>query len=286
MSKLYLSPSNQTSNIGVGNYGNEAHRCNQIADIVERELKNNGIEIKRWNQKQLSFSQMIVESNNWKPDIHFSIHTNAGGGSGTEIFAYAPNTNSDKLAKIVNRDIASIMPFPNRGVKYSPKFDEVQKTIATANLIEIIFHDNLSNVNWFLENMELIGKTLTKSILEYLGIKYNHANPVEPTAPTSPTKSIDELAREVIDGKWANQPERQKRLEAAGYNFSAIQTRVNEILGYKPTSAETTYTVKKDDNLSSIAAKYNTTWQKLYEKNKTVIGSNPNLIYPGQVLKI
>ena len=47
-----------------------------------------------------------------------------------------------------------------------------------------------------------------------------------------------------------------------------------------------TYTVKKGDTLSGIAAKYGTTWQKLYEKNKSVIGSNPNLIYPGQVLTI
>ena len=44
--------------------------------------------------------------------------------------------------------------------------------------------------------------------------------------------------------------------------------------------------VKKGDNLSKIAKKYNTTWKKIYEKNKDVIGSNPNLIYPGQILKI
>ena len=48
----------------------------------------------------------------------------------------------------------------------------------------------------------------------------------------------------------------------------------------------TTYVVKKGDTLSSIASKYNTTWQKLYNKNKTVIGNNPNKIKPGQVLSI
>lgn len=48
----------------------------------------------------------------------------------------------------------------------------------------------------------------------------------------------------------------------------------------------TTYIVKKNDTLSGIASKYGTTWQKLYEKNKSVIGSNPNKIYPGQVLTI
>ncbi len=47
-----------------------------------------------------------------------------------------------------------------------------------------------------------------------------------------------------------------------------------------------TYTVKSGDTLSGIASKFGTTWQKLYNDNKTVIGSNPNLIKPGQVLII
>lgn len=43
-------------------------------------------------------------------------------------------------------------------------------------------------------------------------------------------KTIDELAKEVIDGKWGNNPERKKRLEAEGYDYNAIQKRVNELL--------------------------------------------------------
>ena len=46
------------------------------------------------------------------------------------------------------------------------------------------------------------------------------------------------------------------------------------------------YMVKNGDNLSKIAEKYNTTWQELYELNKEVIGNNPNIIKPGQILKI
>lgn len=46
------------------------------------------------------------------------------------------------------------------------------------------------------------------------------------------------------------------------------------------------YIVKKGDNLTKIAKKYNTTWQEIYKKNKNIIGSNPNLIYPGQKLYI
>lgn len=45
-----------------------------------------------------------------------------------------------------------------------------------------------------------------------------------------PEKSIDELAREVIHGDWGNGDERKKRLTAAGYDYYAMQKRVNELL--------------------------------------------------------
>jgi len=51
-------------------------------------------------------------------------------------------------------------------------------------------------------------------------------------------------------------------------------------------TAETTYVVKAGDNLSKIASKYKTTWQKIYNDNKSIIGNNPNLIKPGQRLVI
>jgi len=49
---------------------------------------------------------------------------------------------------------------------------------------------------------------------------------------TSPVKkSIDEVAREVIAGKWGNGEERKKRLIAAGYDYNAVQAKVNALLG-------------------------------------------------------
>lgn len=47
-----------------------------------------------------------------------------------------------------------------------------------------------------------------------------------------------------------------------------------------------TYTVQRGDTLSQIAAKYGTTTQALYNQNRSVIGSNPNLIITGQKLNI
>lgn len=43
-------------------------------------------------------------------------------------------------------------------------------------------------------------------------------------------KSVDELAKEVIAGKWGNGDERKKKLIAAGYDYAAVQRKVNELL--------------------------------------------------------
>lgn len=45
-----------------------------------------------------------------------------------------------------------------------------------------------------------------------------------------PAKSVDEVAREVICGEWGNGSDRRQRLEAAGYDYDAVQHRVNAIL--------------------------------------------------------
>ena len=43
-------------------------------------------------------------------------------------------------------------------------------------------------------------------------------------------KSIDAVAKEVIAGKWGNGSDRKKRLKAAGYDYAAVQKRVNALL--------------------------------------------------------
>ena len=53
-----------------------------------------------------------------------------------------------------------------------------------------------------------------------------------------PSKSIDELSREVIAGNWGNGEDRKQRLKAAGYDYSAVQAKVNEVMGTKtPTKS-------------------------------------------------
>lgn len=47
---------------------------------------------------------------------------------------------------------------------------------------------------------------------------------------TSNKKSIDAIAREVIVGKWGNGDDRKNRLRAAGYDYNAVQKRVNQLI--------------------------------------------------------
>lgn len=106
--------------------------------------------------------------------------------------------------------------------------------------------------------------------------KNNNAPSVKPVKKTN-----DELAREVLDGKWGNGVDRKNRLTKEGYDYDAVQKKVNELIASK--NKVKTYTVKAGDTLSGIASKYGTSYQKIAADNGI---KNPNLIYPGQVLVI
>ena len=50
--------------------------------------------------------------------------------------------------------------------------------------------------------------------------------------------------------------------------------------------SEESYTVKSGDTLSKIGQHHGVAWRDIYEANKDVIGDNPDLIKPGQSLRI
>ena len=47
---------------------------------------------------------------------------------------------------------------------------------------------------------------------------------------TAVKKTVTELAKEVIAGKWGNGQDRKNRLTAAGYDYTVVQNKVNELL--------------------------------------------------------
>ena len=73
-------------------------------------------------------------------------------------------------------------------------------------------------------------------------------------------------------------------------DFSSVQSGGSSTAPSAPAgAAEETYTVKKGDSLSKIAKRvYGDAqqWRRIYEANRAVIGDNPDLIHPGQALKL
>ena len=109
--------------------------------------------------------------------------------------------------------------------------------------------------------------------------------PVPKPEPPKPTKKSNaEIAKEVMAGKWGNGEDRKKRLQAAGYDYSAIQAEVNKLAsggskGYKVqvtasalnvrAGAGTNYkvvkVVRKGQTLTIIAEKSG--WGQLSDKS-------------------
>lgn len=113
----------------------------------------------------------------------------------------------------------------------------------------------------------------------YEDIVFNPGNSDGETMQPS-AKTVEELAQEVLDGIWGDDPERARSLIAAGYDRDAVQEKVNEICK-KPT--QVIYTVVKGDTLSGIAKVYGTSVNALVRLNNI---KNPNKIYVGQKIRV
>lgn len=74
-----------------------------------------------------------------------------------------------------------------------------------------------------------------KNRLKAAGYDYDkvqaRVNKLVNASQLSEDKIINAVAHEVISGKYGNEPERSEKLRKAGYNPSAVQKRVNELLG-------------------------------------------------------
>jgi len=70
--------------------------------------------------------------------------------------------------------------------------------------------------------------TVQAAVNTILSGKSTTATAQAATAPAK--KSIDEIAKEVINGKWGNGAERKNKLTAAGYDYAAVQKRVNRLV--------------------------------------------------------
>lgn len=75
-----------------------------------------------------------------------------------------------------------------------------------------------------------------------------YARPKYPSGKTNPQikPSNDDLAREVIAGKWGNGDTRRARLTEAGYDWAAVQQNVNRLLASKPQALKSNEAIAKE----------------------------------------
>lgn len=67
--------------------------------------------------------------------------------------------------------------------------------------------------------------------LEGFEVTVAEVTPAPEPEPAPAVKTLDDIAREVMNGDWGNGADRKNRLTAAGYDYAAVQKRVNELCG-------------------------------------------------------
>jgi len=180
---VYLSPSTQEHNRGYGGYGTEEQRMNEVADVTQQALERHGLTVYR-NKPEWTLQQVVADSNAKRPDVHFAIHSNAGGGRGCEVYCHRFGGGGEKLARAVYEELSPLTPTSDRGVKegynlFGPGVHlyELAETNAPAALVEIAFHDNPDDAQWIISHIEAIGTALAKGILNYFSITYMDDSP-------------------------------------------------------------------------------------------------------------
>ena len=138
------------------------------------------------------------------------------------------------LAKFISR------MFPGRSKTISNRSDLANPARAYAKgyayrLIECGFISNATDVAIFNSNIDKIAI----GILACFGISVQNTSKPNAPKPSTPSKKTNEqIAQEVINGKWGNGETRKQKLKAAGYDYNTIQKLVNQKLNVsapKPT---------------------------------------------------
>ena len=205
-----------------------------IALACRDELIKNGVSVlmSRTKDENDPLTDEIKECNNFNPDLALDIHNNAGGGDGAEVFHYSNGGTSKTLAQNILNEIVKIGQ-NSRGLKIKKNifgkdyFGFIREIKAPSVIVECAFVDNKNDIKIIDTETERkkMGIAIAYGILKTLGIA-GKATPIK-------TKSVEEVAKEVIQGKWGNGTDRKNRLTKAGYDYAEVQAKVNELISGK-----------------------------------------------------
>lgn len=173
--RIYISPSQQRSNMYYRNLISEKENCEAIAKLLVEELKAYRVEVKLATLS-LGLTGRTDEAKAWGADLYVPVHTNCCGGVGPVIFAN--NDQTMAIAKLIVDALDSIAPVKsNRSspvVLRTGVWTEMSRPHQAGMDVlytEINFHDHAVIAPWLMKNRAQIAKTMAKSIALGYGLK-------------------------------------------------------------------------------------------------------------------
>lgn len=247
MAKVFIGVGHGGADSGaVANGFKEKDLNLNISLYCRDELTRHGVSVmlSRHTDENDSLNEEIRECNAYNPDLAIDIHNNAGGGNGAETFYHYKGGKSKTLAVNVLDEIVKVGQ-NSRGAKTKVNkqgrdyYGFIRETKAPAIIVECAFVDNRADMEIIDTAAEqaVMGAAIAKGILKTLNIAY--AEPTVDKPVEKVNKSTEEIAKEVIAGKWGNGDERKQKLTEAGYDYSAVQAKVNELCNSKAPAKKT-----------------------------------------------
>ena len=169
MSKIwYLSPSNQSANIGVGAYGSEKKQMNLLVDKITPHLDRAGVSF-HVGDPDMTIQQRAKESNEMNTCFHLALHSNAGGkGLARGPVAYYYSDAGKEFGQRLVKELLILGQENNRSsnLRQEKSFYELRKTVAPACLLEVDFHDSPDGVIFLTTRRDEIAEAIARAIIE------------------------------------------------------------------------------------------------------------------------
>ena len=211
-----------------------------------------GVELLRTDdptgQTEVNLQPRCDKANKFGADFALSIHHNAGANltnaGGIEAYSYYGSTKGAEYRNAIYD--ACIAAGGLKGNRAAPKrqagFHVLKYTHMPCVLMEYGFMDSKTDYSVILDDAysKLVAYATMEGIAKVAGLKKKKQPVQQPTQkpaqkPATAEKTATEIACEVIAGKWGNGADRKRKLQAAGYDYNAVQAAVNALLtGKKP----------------------------------------------------
>lgn len=193
MAKVYIDPGHGGSDPGAVKYIREEDVNLTMALACRDYLKKYGVTVKmsRTSDKDTSLNATCAEINKWKPDLAVSVHNNAGGGDGFEVYHSICGGTGKVLAKNIEDEVKKIGQ-NSRGLKTKKNssgkdyYGFIRQTTCPAIICEGVFVDNKKDAAQAdtKAEQEEFGIAYAKGILKTLGIN---------TTPAKKYKALSDM---------------------------------------------------------------------------------------------